>query len=320
MYSETCAAIGLVFFANAMLRLEPKGKYADVMERALYNTVLAGMAKDGKHYFYVNPLEVWPVASEKSPIRKHVKPERPGWYGCACCPPNVARLVSSLWDYVYSQKGEVIYANLYIGGEAEFQVSGQSVGISMKTEYPREGEVDISFGTPKGKEFTLAVRVPAWCIEGAKVLVNGEPADVSAAKDGYLHLSGAWGQGDVIKLNFPMKPVFMRANPLVRADAGKVALQRGPLGYCLEETDNGKNLSALSVNLGAQAQSRFEPEILGGVNVITAEGWREKESSEELYYPVGGNSREKTELRFVPYNVWGNRDGGEMAVWTRECR
>ena len=210
VYAETCAAIGLVFFASRMLEAEPKGQYADVMERALYNGVISGMSLDGKSFFYVNPLEVNPEACEKNGNFRHVKPVRQKWFGCACCPPNVARLLASLGHYIYGIKDNTVYTHLYIGSNTEADIDGTKVNISQETNYPWDGKVSITINLDGAKEFGLGLRIPGWCNE-AKLSVNGQELDLaSVTVDGYAIIKRKWQNGDRVELDLPMEPVRVR--------------------------------------------------------------------------------------------------------------
>lgn len=327
VYSETCAAIGLIFFAQRMLQLEARGEYADVMERALMNTVIAGMAQDGKHFFYVNPLEVWPAACRHNPGKHHVKPTRPGWFGCACCPPNVARLLTSLGEYVYSVSADTVYVHLYIAGEAEVRLAGdRGIRLTQESSLPWGGEAALTVEPTQEETFTLAVRLPGWSRE-TRLLVNGEAVELAAcSRDGYAYITRAWQQGDRIELRLDMSVQRMESHPQVRANAGKAALQRGPLVYCFEETDNGAPLASLALAAGADEGSASAYRLLSGTAcglpddavIIEAPGFRESEEgwSGSLYRP-SSKSRQAASLRAVPYYLWGNRGEGEMAVWLR---
>lgn len=315
VYSETCASIGLIFFASRMLQIERKGEYADVIERALYNVVLASMSRDGHRFFYVNPLEVWPEASEKNPTRRHVKPVRQPWFGCACCPPNLARLLASLGRYVYGSDDRSVWCHLYIGGSASFETAG-GVTLRQQTDYPWGNRVQISVGCTSGAEFTLALRIPGWCRRAA-VTVDGSPVTEKAC-GGYLKLQRVWHGGEQVELVFDMPVEAVEANPQVRADAGKVALTRGPLVYCLEEADNGANLSAIRLLEGAAPAVEADTALPGGAVAIRVPGMRRQSTGwdDALYRPL---SKEETPVivKAIPYCLWGNRAPGEMQVWTR---
>ncbi|MEC0173862.1 glycoside hydrolase family 127 protein [Paenibacillus favisporus] len=317
-YSETCASIGLIFFAQRLLQNEVKGEYADVMERALYNTVTAGIAGDGKHYFYVNPMEVWPAASEGNPGKRHIKPVRQKWYGCACCPPNVSRLLSSLGQYIYSASDEALFVHLYIGSQISHEAAGRSVQLDMESRLPWEGQVGLKVLEADGAgDFTIALRLPGWSA-ASSIRVNGQPAQYEL-RDGYAYIRRDWQAGDVIELELDMQPRRIYAHPNLRASSGKVALQRGPLVYCLEETDNGAPLASLSLPADAELQVVMD-EWRDGVAVIEADGLRTgtpAEAPNDLY-STARPQLEHQRLRAVPYTLWGNREPGEMTVWIRE--
>jgi len=319
IYSETCASIGLIFFAKRMLELEPNAKYADVLERALYNTVAGSMSLDGKHYFYVNPLEVWPEASSKNPGKRHVKPVRQPWFGCACCPPNVARLLASLERYVYAQHGRTVCANLFIGSEATFSFDGgDAVELSMRSDVPRGGRVAFDVRPSRdGVRFALAIRVPDWCEGRAELRVNGAVVAYEA-RDGYATVDREWNAGDAVEWTMDVPVRAMQSRPDIRANAGKAALMRGPLVYCFEEADNGAPIASLSLRADAPIAERFEPSLLGGVVVLEAEGWKDDPApADAAPYAPYRVSRSPARLAAVPYAVWGNRGVGEMAVWVR---
>jgi DUF1680 family protein len=319
-YAETCASVGLIFFAHRMLRLELDSRYADVMERALYNTVLSGMSLDGKSFFYVNPLEVWPEACEHNSTRNHVKVTRQKWFGCACCPPNVARLLASLGQYIYSVNNESVYVHLYVGGEANLNVGGHDVKLTLQTNFPLEEKGLITLSSKTEKEFTLAFRLPGWC-PAMKISVNGQVVNVAAVSHkGYAKINRLWKDGDRIELELPMPVLRMKANPLVRADIGKVALQKGPFVYCMEQADNGANLHQVLLPRDARLETSFDKGLLGGVYVITAEAERIDEGAWDsaLYRADAREIHQKTEVTFIPYYAWANRESGEMTVWVRE--
>jgi len=313
IYAETCASIAMVFFARHMLEVEPKGEYADIMERELYNGALSGMQLDGKRFFYVNPLEVVPGVSGKMPPYRHVLPQRPEWYACACCPPNVSRLITSLGQYAWGENEKGIFSHLYIGGQADFEHAGK---VSCESNYPWDGNVRYTI-SPKtaDAEFFFAVRIPAWCSKWS-VSVNGTPAEFDL-KDGYAYISRKWSEGDVVELCLCMEPVRIYANTSVRANAGCVTLMRGPVVYCFEETDNGHDLSALRLPRESKITAKREMvESIGNVIVLETEGVR-LQSCNELYSTTPPGSK-SVSLRAVPYYTWGNRGSGGMRVWMHE--
>ena len=320
VYGETCAAIGLVFFARRMLSLEPKAEYADVMERALYNGVISGMQLDGRRFFYVNPLEVLPEASLKDHGKSHVKVERQKWFGCACCPPNVVRLVSSLEDYIASVYGSALYLHLYAGSNLKLSVDGIPVSLKTETDYPWNGTVSTTVTPETPASFTLNLRIPAWCPSWTLKL-NGETVTPDLT-DGYLSLSRAWNPGDRLELSLDMPVSLVSANPRVYEDAGKVAVTRGPLVYCLEEPDNGKDLHLLRLGDVHSRDCRVEwkPEKLGGIMEIATPGIRENDVGwgDTLYSTEKVVASAPATLTWIPYYAWANREPGEMRVWIRK--
>ena len=317
VYAETCASIGLLFFARRMLRLETKNCYADVMETALYNTVIASVARDGTHFFYVNPLEVWPQACAEDPGKFHVKTERQSWFGCACCPPNFARLIESLDTYIYSFHDNRLDVHLFIGSEAIFAAeNGKETHIKQKTDYPWNGTVDFDITADIPAEFELALRYPGWC-HHAEVMLNGVAVDIkSFLFNGYIILKRIWQNGDTVRLLLDMPVELIAANPQVRADAGKVAIRRGPVVYCLEETDNGPNLSAVSLRKSANLQTSYDKTLSCIVIKGTAQRIEESSWGTQLYRPYDPCEKE-IPIMAVPYFIWGNRGQGEMQIWTR---
>ena len=319
IYAETCASIGLVFFAHRLLKIDEDRDYADVLEQALYNTVLSGMALDGTRYFYVNPLEVWPEACEKNPLKSHVKPVRQKWYACACCPPNVARLIMSLGQYIYTRKEQTLSVHLYIGSEATIELDGSAITITQETRYPWAGQATLTLGMTRDTPFTLALRIPGWC-RTATLAIDGEKIELNGRRviKGYARIERTWRAGDRIALDFAMPVEIIQAHPNVRANAGKVALKCGPIVFCLEEVDNGGNLSAIVLPRNAQLTAAFDEQLLGGTVVIRGEAFRSDESGwdDVLYRPVRMTLKPIT-ITAIPYSFWGNRTAGEMLVWLR---
>lgn len=326
VYAETCASIGLIFFANRMLRLEPRSEYADVMERALYNNVIGSMSQDGKHYFYVNPLEVWPRASDDNPDRRHVKAVRQKWFGCSCCPPNVARLLCSLNDYIYSASPErnTVYTHLFIGSEARFELPGGTVAFKQRSLLPWQGCVQFELTEAQGEgEFAFAVRIPSWCYGQAVMKINGAESPYETV-DGYAVVSRSWAKGDIVEWEPRLEARLIAANPEIRADAGKAAIERGPLVYCLEQVDNGGPISALSVDPAAELRPVQDGALPGGAIAVEAAGYRTGPGgwqTDTPYRPLDQSpASEQAKLKAVPYFLWGNRQPGEMSVWIRLSR
>ncbi len=305
-YAETCAAIGLVFFAHRMLQIEADAKYADAMERALYNGILSGVSLDGTKFFYENPL-----ASEGQHHRQ-------AWFGCACCPPNVARLIASLGSYVYSVAPDGFYVHLYIAGSATAYAAADNspdVTLTQETSYPWNGDVKLTVGVQQPSKFDLFLRIPGWCRKHL-LRVNGKTVGHKMVK-GYARVSRTWANGDRVELSLAMPIERVVAHPSVAEDAGKVALQRGPLVYCLEQCDNAAPVRSLLLPDRARLAARFDNKLFGGTVVIegqglapTQGGWKGK-----LYQPASALSLRPARFRAIPYSLWDNREPGAMTVW-----
>lgn len=326
-YSETCASIALAMFGMRMARVTGDASYFDTVERALYNTVRAGISLTGDRYFYVNPMEVWPETCIEHTSRSHVKPVRQKWFDCACCPPNVARTFTSLGQYIYFIERDEVFVNLFIQNETSFEVNGNQASLSIVTDYPKSGLVKI---TVKGTDVKLAlnIRIPAFAEDfSVKVnnkIVNGE------RQNNYFRITEVCGN-DEITVSFSMKPRLIYSNPKVHQNCGRVAIAREPEVYCFEECDNGKNLAALSLDTTAPLEETWRDDILGGLTIIKTKGKRlitpaDDESFSEKFSP----KTEDVELTALPYGYWGNcasvenggtadsnREAGEMLVWIR---
>ena len=317
VYGETCASIALAFFAQRMARLAPDGEYADVLEKTLYNGTISGMSLDGQRFFYVNPLEVLPNRCAENQQYAHVKPVRQKWFGCACCPPNLARLVSSLPGYVYQTFEDTVYVNLYTTNDACIPLDGKTVQLSMTTNYPWDGAVALRTDTEG--EYTLALRVPGWCRDFT-FSVNGEAVEPEI-RQGYAYLERSWKAGDTVCFDMAMPVCVVRANPRVADDIGKVAVMRGPVVYCIEQADNGEGLQRVYLSRKADFAVQYEPELLGGVVTLKAQGeqltlgdWAE----DTLYRDEDEAQFVPKQLTFIPYYAWVNREPGEMTVWMHE--
>ena len=317
-YSETCASIGLALFGRRMAQITRDGKYVDVMERALYNTLLSGVAMDGKSFFYVNPLEVWPNNCLTRTSKEHVKPVRQKWFGVACCPPNIARTLASLGEYLYFYDEGTLWVNLFVSGQTQASLNGHTVSLKVDTRFPFEGTVLMELNSDEDAAYQLAVRIPDYAKE-ARVSVNGQAVEALKTKKGYamLDLSGASCR---VRLDLTILPRLVRANPQVREDAGKVAVMKGPLVYCLEEADNGKNLPSLYLDGEGELEEVFDEELLGGTVVIRVPGKRisQKGWEEHELYKEAPPEYEEVTLTLIPYPYWNNRGAGEMLVWVKE--
>ena len=317
-YAETCANIALVFFAHRMLQVEVDSEYADVMEKALYNGVLSGISLDGRRFFYVNPLTFYPQKNRENAASLPAL-QRNEWFGCACCPPNIARLIASIGQYIYSTTPEGVYVHLYAASSTDFNISGQTVRLTQTTEYPWKETVNLAVSIEAPTRFTLSVRLPGWCRK-PQIRVNGKKINLKTVmKKGYAHLCRDWRKGDIVELVFPMPVERMEANPGVRMDCGKIVLQRGPLVYCLEEIDNGRELADISLPRRTEMIAEFHPELLGGCVVLKGIGLRRKrEDWKDVLYRASSSTLEDVDIVAVPYALWGNRNYGEMITWIRE--
>lgn len=307
VYAETCASIGLIFFASRMLELDVDGEYADVMECALYNTVLAGMQLDGKRFFYVNPLEVVPGISGTAVTHRHVLPQRPAWYACACCPPNVARTLSSIGKYAYGTSKETAYCHLYMSGEIDF---GDGFSLSCETGYPYEFTVRYRVLTGSKR---LALRIPGWS-KDFRLLKNGEEIHPEMAK-GYAYVP-ALAPGDTIELILDDRPYFVYGSDRIPADSGRAALKRGPLVYCFEGVDNEGEVLSLSLDTEGEVTLEAAPEALPPeVISLRAKGYRRQSAGSDALYTRERPGQAPCSLRAVPYYTWGNRGENQMRVW-----
>ncbi len=325
-YAETCASIGLVMFARKMLELEKDSKYADVMERALYNGVLSGMQLDGKRFFYVNPLEVVPGVSGKLPGYEHVLPQRPEWFPCACCPPNVVRLLTSLGKYALEESEDVIYSHLFVGGRAELT----NATLQVKSSWPWKGDVSYEIESCKEKEFTLAVRIPDYVrgtdhkngngTGGYCLTLNGAelPAAAYMLEKGYAYVTRMWKAGDRLEFHAELLPKRIYSNPKVRANANCAAIMKGPVVYCIEGADNEGVLASLRLPRQAVLRTEGSPAKLPAeLDCIRAEGTRLVFDNDDLYGEEPPKEKAAT-ITAIPYFAWGNRGENEMRVWIQE--
>jgi len=307
-YAETCAAIGLVFWNHRMLQFQGDGRFADVMERALYNGTISGISLDGTKFFYVNPLE--------SRGNHH----RQDWFGCACCPPNIARLIASIGGYIYSQAEQDAYIHLYVQGSGDLQISGKQVVLRQQTDYPWDGDIRIFVEPEAPVIFGLNLHIPGWS-RNATLTVNGEAVYLKGAtKLGYACIRREWKTGDQVELTLPMPVERIEAHPAVRQDVGCVALQRGPVVYCLEQVDNPALLHRIILPRDAELTPQFEVNLLGGVTVIRGSALLEDESNwDDMLYRTEATKLKPFEITAIPYYAWDHRESGEMRVWIRSC-
>ncbi|MDM9626880.1 glycoside hydrolase family 127 protein [Rhizobium sp. S152] len=304
-YAETCASVGLVFWANRMLGRGPNRRYADIMEQALYNGAMSGLSLDGKTFFYENPLES---------AGKH---HRWVWHHCPCCPPNIARLLASIGSYMYGVAEDEVAVHLYGEGKARFEIGGTGVVLTQETRYPWNGAIHIDVAPEKPARFALSLRIPEWA-DGSTLKVNGEPVDIASIEvDGYARIEREWKNGDHVDLDIPLAPRTLFANPLVRQDAGRAALMRGPLVYCVEATDNGPGLNGIRFDGKISNARTSEIAELGDAVALDIPVVRETESWGATLYRTTPPAAKEATARFVPYHLWDNRTPGEMLVWIR---
>jgi len=295
-YCETCASIGMAFWNQRLALLYGDAKYADLVEREMYNGILAGVSLDGEKFFYVNPLA--------SKGKHHRQP----WFDCACCPPNVLRFIASIGEYAYATGGNgSIYVNQYIAGTAKIG----DVSIDQETDYPWDENILLTIRPKTPKQFALRLRIPGWCEEGAAVAINGK--EVTGAKQhGYLVLDREWKDGDTVELHLPMPVRRVYADPSVSADVGRVALMRGPIVYCVEGADNPEGISNLLLTRDAKIEIEERKDLLGGVTVLKGEAKRVASADPSTDKPATFTA--------IPYFAWDNREPGGMIVWLAEDR
>jgi len=316
-YAESCAGIGLALFSRRMLDLDLRGDYGDVIERALYNNVSAGMSLDGTRFFYVNPLEVTPSVAKRRYDCHYVKTQRVGWFGCACCPPNIARTFASLGHYAYSHLPDGLAVHLYAEGSVEWSAGAAPVRLKVATDYPWDERVCLTVECGSALRFILRLRIPGWCV-APRMTVAGRAVDVASVDvRGYARIDREWQSGEEVVVEFPMPIDRVRAHPYVTQNAGCVAIQRGPIVYCAEEIDNGARLGSLRLPRDTALAMRFDEQLLGGAVVI--------EGKAERLIPAGGDlyttrapTAEPAPLTLIPYCLWNNRGEGEMKIWIHE--
>lgn len=303
-YAETCASIGLVLWAHRLLQVDLDSRYADALERALYNGVLSGVSLDGESFFYENPLA--------SQGLHHRQP----WFDCACCPPNLARLLASLGQYVYGIADDALAVHLYVQSEARVTLAGQPVILRQTTDYPWQGRVALLLDLPTPTRFSLRLRLPGWS-PGATLAVNGASLDLAGRVErGYIVIDREWRAGDEVVLDLPMPIERIYAHPDVRADVGRVALQRGPLVYCVEGVDHAAPLDRLALPVDAPLSAAFEADTLGGVVVVRGDALAAEAADwGDALYRATPPHRTPTPLTAVPYYAWDNRAPGDMLVW-----
>ncbi len=318
MYCESCASIGLMMFGQRMNLLTRDASYYEVVERALCNTVLAGISVHGDRYFYVNPLEVWPDNCKASTSMSHVKPVRQEWFSCACCPPNIARTLASIGQYIYSEDEKSVFINQFISSRLQTSIAGTDIAINMKSSYIHDGCVRITVESSSAHPFTVRVRIPYFMKKPAFLLDGSEISPV--IENGYAVLAVSRCGEQTFTLSGQVEPEFYAANDKVRSDLGKLALMLGPYVYCLEETDNGKNLANVFVRPSVSIEKRNPIAGLPGeLPTLRLSGERLVRTTEQPAPLYAVPKFEKNEAQFtaIPYCLWCNREPGEMLVWMK---
>jgi DUF1680 family protein len=323
-YSETCSSIALMYWAQRMFALDEDSRYIDVMERALYNCVLSGVSYEGSHFFQCNPLERYPHVSPYDRLDNLATAkyhERQEWFEVSCCPPNLARLMASVGEYFYAVTPERLYVQLYNQSRAQATIGGSQIKIEQQTNYPWDGDVNLRLSVAQPTRFELALRIPRWCRE-FQLEVNGQGVTKTPER-GYVIIDREWKTGDSVKLSLAVPVERILAHPHVRDNAGCIALQRGPVVYCLEEADNGAGLANVTLPRDARLRYVFDGNLFGGVGTISGKALRIDPTTwgSALYQPVSIQQVVRTPFEFkaIPYCFWANRQPGEMRVWIREA-
>jgi uncharacterized protein len=314
-YGESCAAIGNMMWNWRMLTASGDARFTDVIERALYNGINSGMSLDGITYCYRNPLAFDPSSGDKI---------RNPWYDVTCCPPNLERTLASLPGYFYSTSKEGLYVHLYDNSTLDWRLeSGLPIKVQQRTHYPWDGQVQITVTPQRPEDFTLHVRIPAWAVN-AKVVVSGKTlGGVQAGQ--YLAVRRLWSEGDSVTLDLPMPASALSSNPRVSENAGRLAVQRGPIVYCLEQLDQPEGLEFSEISLvadrnsGATFQAEYKADLLDGVSVLHHRGAvRDGTPGEQpLYSPANAEppKQHPVDLTLIPYYSWANRQPSSMQVW-----
>ena len=308
VYNETCASIGNFFWNYRLFLLRGDSKYIDVMERILYNGLISGVSLNGTLFFYPNPL------ASKGRHRRY------SWFPVACCPTNIARFIPSISGYIYAQQEKVIYVNLFVSSTAALSIDDKTVLITQKTEYPWKGDIKLTINTQDGGNFTVAIRIPGWaqnvplpsdlyhylnkCDESVSLKVNGKPIDINIEK-GFVHINRIWKDSDFIELELPMSIRRVLSHEKVKANIGKVALERGPIVYCVEWPDNGKNnVFNMLIDDNDTFRTEFHKNLLNGIVIIKG----------SIHY-LEEKKKVKRNFTAIPYYAWANRGKGKMTVW-----
>jgi len=306
-YAETCAAVALGFWSHRMAQIELDNRYTDQLETVLFNGALSGISRDGEHYFYENVLE------------SHGQHRRWKWHNCPCCPTNIARFIASLGQYFYSTREDALAVHLYGANSAELSVGEACVRVRQETRYPWDGDIALQLTVDRPVEFTLYLRMPGWRRE-AWIFVNGAEVELEPSMTkGYAAIKREWRTGDEVQLRLSMPVDRIYANPAVSEDRGRVALRRGPILYCVEETDIDDEPQQLRLAPSTDLNPRYDPDLLGGAVVLQGTALIAETSDwrNALYRTAPPRLTEKA-IKAIPYHLWANREAGAMAVWLTE--
>ncbi|MFL5811109.1 MAG: glycoside hydrolase family 127 protein [Flavisolibacter sp.] len=320
-HSETCANIGNVLWNWRMLQITGEAKYADIVELALYNSVLSGISLNGKKFLYTNPL----AYSDELPFQQRWSKDRVPYIALSdCCPPNVVRTISEVSNYMYSISHEGLFLNLYGGNTLATKLEdGSLIKLAEQTNYPWDGNINIHFDEVPEKMFSICLRIPGWC-HGAKILVNGKLFATRNMGGEYAEVKRNWSKGDRLQLILDMPVSLVEANPLVEETRNQITVKRGPVVYCLESVDLDKGTSVFGVGIPTHAHFKIIPLKIDDNPIIGLETMAEKmdegEWGNHLYREVSRKPAEKIKIRLVPYYAWGNRGHSEMSVWLPAIR
>jgi DUF1680 family protein len=313
-YCETCASIGDIFTNHRLFLLHGESKYIDILEKTLYNSMLSGVSLSANRFFYDNPLE------------SNGQHQRQAWFGCACCPSNIARFVPAIPGYVYAVSKRDLYVNLFISNDADINVGKRKVQVSQKANFPWDGKVEITVSPESAEKFSMKIRIPGWAVNEAmpgdlyrfenkndeqyKILLNGEAGDWKT-ENGYVEIERKWKKGDKIKIDFPMAARKVGADDRITSDMGKIAIQRGPVIYCAEWPDNNTgNVLNLLIDNNAPMTAEFEPSLLEGTEVIKTSGFQTKKKFDGTIEKLPVET-----VTLIPYALWNNRGPGQMMIW-----
>lgn len=314
-YCETCASIGNIFTNERLFLLHGEAKYIDILEKTLYNSMLSGVSFSADRFFYPNPLE------------SNGQHNRQAWFGCACCPSNVARFIPAIPGYIYGVTKEELYINLFISNEADIILDEKKIKVTQKANFPWDGKVDITLDPETSLKFNLKLRIPGWArneaipgglykfadqnLDSVKLTVSGHKLKVQTTEDGYVVIPGRWKKGDTVQIEFPMPVRKVFADEKVNSDMNKMAFQRGPVIYCAEWPDNDTgNVLNLVIRSDAEFTTEYNPGLLGGAEVIKTSGHQTKRTLEG-----GITALDQETITLIPYALWNNRGAGQMMVW-----